>query len=191
MPWREPPRVREATLPASTLLSLRPAKFQRFRRSPYRALLTKDRKLLGWLPRPLTRATAHVHDVHPCFHVPQSSRFIYHRFNVSTPFGYRSRKTHPEFLPHSVPMRPPAPISHPRRSRYRGASRRTRNKRWLRERMSLILRHTSNTKLQIRPRMNCEITIKFNIVSAISARRVCDKLAKVLLERHRIFSILA
>lgn len=40
---------------------------------------------------------------------PQSTRFIYHRFDVSTPFGYRSRKTYPEFLPHSVPMRPPSP----------------------------------------------------------------------------------
>lgn len=95
--------------------------------SLYRALLTKNRKLLGWLPRPLTRATAHVHDVHPCFHVPKSSRFIYHRFDVSTPFGYRSRKTHLEFLLHSVPMRLPG--SHPRRSRYRGISQNKEKKK--------------------------------------------------------------
>lgn len=106
MPRREPPRVREALSPHRRSYLYGRQSFRDSADSLYRALLTKNRKLLGWLPRPFTRATAHVHDVHPCFHVPQSSRFIYHRFDVSTPFGYRSRKTHPEFLPHSVPMRP-------------------------------------------------------------------------------------
>lgn len=154
MPWREPAESAWSTLPTSALLSLRPAKFQKFRRSLYRALLTKNRKLLGWLPRPFTRATAHVHDVHPCFHVPQSSRFVYHRFNVSTPFSYCSPKTHPEFLPHSVPS---APISRPRRSRYRGMSRK---KGWIREcRSSSASTQTTDSSC-----INREITIKLNIM---------------------------
>jgi len=63
-------RVREALFPHRSSYLYGRQKFQRFRRSLYRALLTKNRKLLGWLPRPFTRTT--VHDVHPCFHVPHS-----------------------------------------------------------------------------------------------------------------------
>jgi len=87
------------------------AKFQRFRRSLYRALLTKNRKT-SWVAASSVHPRHHAHTRRTLvrFHVPQSSRFIYHRFDVSTPFGYRSRKTHPKFLPHSVPMRPLAPI---------------------------------------------------------------------------------
>lgn len=76
MPRREPPRVCEALSPHRRSYLYGRQSFRDSADSLYRALLTKNRKLLGWLPRPFTRATAHVHDVHPCFHVPQSSRFI-------------------------------------------------------------------------------------------------------------------
>lgn len=70
-------------------------------------LLTKNRKLLGWL--------AHLHDSHthssvfpraagPPFHLPPIQR-------IKRPSATVHEKTHPEFLvPHSVRMCPPALI---------------------------------------------------------------------------------
>lgn len=142
--------------------------FRGSRRSLYRALLTKNRKLLGWLPHPHGRAIAQIYDSAHAYNRVSTCPVLPVSFTTDSTYQRPSATVHERDasrIPAAfrVPMRPPAPIHPDALSHYRQDAlhesagrtkeerRNNKKKKRARERVEALGRRALNTKRYLGP----------------------------------------